>query len=46
MLRRPVKWIEDRREHFVATTQERDQYWDMEIAVDAAGAHSRPCAAA
>ena len=27
MLRRPVKWIEDRREHFVATTQERDQYW-------------------
>ena len=35
MLRRPVKWIEDRREHFVATTQERDQYWDMEIAVDA-----------
>ncbi|HUZ75832.1 MAG TPA: xanthine dehydrogenase family protein molybdopterin-binding subunit [Stellaceae bacterium] len=36
MLRRPVKWIEDRREHFVATTQERDQYWAMEIAVDAA----------
>jgi aerobic carbon-monoxide dehydrogenase large subunit len=29
-----VKWIEDRREHFVATTQERDQYWDVEIAVD------------
>ena len=35
--RRPVKWIEDRREHFVATTQERDQYWDAEIALDAAG---------
>ena len=35
LLRRPVKWIEDRREHFVATTQERDQYWDVEIAVDA-----------
>ena len=34
MLARPVKWIEDRREHFVATTQERDQYWDVEIAVD------------
>ncbi len=34
---RPVKWIEDRREHFVATTQERDQYWDVEIAVDDAG---------
>jgi carbon-monoxide dehydrogenase large subunit len=32
---RPVKWIEDRREHFIATTQERDQYWDIEIAVDA-----------
>jgi carbon-monoxide dehydrogenase large subunit len=37
ILDRPVKWIEDRREHFVATTQERDQYWDAEIAVDAAG---------
>ena len=24
---RPVKWIEDRREHFLCTTQERDQYW-------------------
>jgi carbon-monoxide dehydrogenase large subunit len=31
---RPVKWIEDRREHFLATTQERDQYWEVEIAVD------------
>ena len=34
-LKRPVKWIEDRRENFLATHQERDQYWDMEIAVDA-----------
>ena len=33
-LRRPVKWIEDRFEHFVSTTQERDQVWEMEIAVD------------
>ena len=33
-LERPVKWIEDRREHFVSTTQERDQFWDMEIATD------------
>jgi aerobic carbon-monoxide dehydrogenase large subunit len=33
-LGRPIKWIEDRREHFVATTQERDQYWDVEIAFD------------
>src|SRR5207248_4725296 len=31
---RPVKWIEDRRENFVATHQERDQVWDVEIAVD------------
>jgi carbon-monoxide dehydrogenase large subunit len=30
----PVKWIEDRRENFVATQQERDQYWDVEVAVD------------
>jgi carbon-monoxide dehydrogenase large subunit len=35
MLRRPIKWIEDRREHFLATTQERDQYWSIEIALDA-----------
>ena len=34
---RPVKWIEDRREHFTATTQERDQFWDMEMALDADG---------
>jgi len=31
---RPIKWIEDRREHFVATTQERDQFWEVEIAVN------------
>ena len=31
---RPVKWIEDRREHFLCATQERDQYWEMSIAVD------------
>lgn len=34
MLGVPVKWIEDRREHFISTTQERDQFWDVEIAVD------------
>jgi carbon-monoxide dehydrogenase large subunit len=33
----PIRWAEDRREHFVATTQERDQYWDAEIAVDEEG---------
>ena len=36
-LGRPVKWIEDRREHFLCATQERDQYWDMAIAVDTGG---------
>jgi aerobic carbon-monoxide dehydrogenase large subunit len=35
LLGRPVKWIEDRMEHFVSAIQERDQYWDMEIALDA-----------
>lgn len=34
MMRRPVKWIEDRREHFLCATQERDQHWDVEIACD------------
>ena len=37
ILGRPVKWIEDRREHFTATTQERDQYWDVEVALDREG---------
>jgi aerobic carbon-monoxide dehydrogenase large subunit len=36
-LGRPVKWIEDRREHFLSATQERDQYWKVAIAVDADG---------
>ncbi|MBW3097242.1 xanthine dehydrogenase family protein molybdopterin-binding subunit [Pseudohoeflea coraliihabitans] len=34
---RPLKWVEDRREHFVATAQERDQLWDMEMALEADG---------
>jgi carbon-monoxide dehydrogenase large subunit len=34
---RPVRWIEDRREHFIATTQERDQYWTASLAIDADG---------
>ncbi len=34
LLGRPVKWIEDRREHFLAAIQERDQYWDLELALD------------
>jgi aerobic carbon-monoxide dehydrogenase large subunit len=36
-LGRPVKWIEDRREHFVATNQEREQIHNAEIAVDGDG---------
>jgi carbon-monoxide dehydrogenase large subunit len=32
-LNRPVKWIEDRRENFFATTQERGQIHDAEIAL-------------
>jgi len=34
LLGRPVKWIEDRMEHFLSAIQERDQRWDVEIAVD------------
>jgi aerobic carbon-monoxide dehydrogenase large subunit len=36
-LGRPVKWTEDRQENFVATTQERSQLHDAEIALDADG---------
>ena len=32
-----MKWFEDRREHFLCATQERDQYWTLAIAVDADG---------
>ena len=32
-LQRPVKWIEDRREHFFATNQEREQIHDVEVAI-------------
>ena len=31
---KPIRWTEDRREHFISTAQERDQYWDVEIAFD------------
>ena len=34
LLQQPVKWTQDRYEYFLSTTQERDQYWDVEIAVD------------
>ncbi len=36
-LQRPVKWIEDRLEHFVATTHERSQIHDAEMALDGDG---------
>src|SRR4051812_381813 len=36
-LERPVKWVEDRRENFSATTQERGQVHDAEIALDKNG---------
>jgi carbon-monoxide dehydrogenase large subunit len=36
-LNRPVKWIEDRLEHFFATTHERGQIHDAEIALDGEG---------
>ena len=35
LLQRSIKWIEDRREHFTNAAQERDQYWSVDIAVDA-----------
>jgi carbon-monoxide dehydrogenase large subunit len=36
-LNRPIKWIEDRRENFFATTQERGQIHDAEIALTSDG---------
>ncbi|MBI0538513.1 xanthine dehydrogenase family protein molybdopterin-binding subunit [Roseomonas sp. KE2513] len=36
-LRRPIKWIEDRREHFVATNHSREQHHRIRAAVDAEG---------
>jgi carbon-monoxide dehydrogenase large subunit len=35
LLNRSVKWIEDRREYFTGAIHERDQYWELDIAVDA-----------
>jgi aerobic carbon-monoxide dehydrogenase large subunit len=34
LLRKPVRWIEDRREHFFTSIQERDQYWELQVALD------------
>jgi aerobic carbon-monoxide dehydrogenase large subunit len=35
LIRRSIKWIEDRREHFTNAAQERDQYWSLDLAVAA-----------
>ncbi len=37
LLGAPIRWIEDRLENFTATTQERDQYWEMSVAAGAEG---------
>lgn len=34
LLKRNLKWVEDRRETFISSIQERDQYWTVEVAVD------------
>ncbi len=36
-LGRPVKWIEDRREHLIAANQERGQIHDVEVGIDESG---------
>ncbi|MEN8098613.1 MAG: xanthine dehydrogenase family protein molybdopterin-binding subunit, partial [Chloroflexota bacterium] len=36
-LGKPIKWIEDRQENFIATTQERGQVHDVEMALDSEG---------
>jgi carbon-monoxide dehydrogenase large subunit len=36
-LHRPVKWIEDRREHLIATNHSREQHYRVRAAVDAGG---------
>ena len=40
-LRRPVKWVEDRLENMVASTHARDQYIELQVAVDREGRISR-----
>ena len=36
-LGRPVKWTEDRREHFISTNTQRDTWWELEIAASKEG---------
>jgi aerobic carbon-monoxide dehydrogenase large subunit len=37
LLERDLKWVEDRREHFIGSIQERDQIWHVELALDLSG---------
>lgn len=37
LLRRPVKWIEDRQEHFVAANHSRQQEWEVKIGANRDG---------
>lgn len=36
-LGRPIKWVEDRRENFLTSIQERDQYWTVSLAASPDG---------
>lgn len=36
-LRRPVKWVEDRKEHLIAANHSRDQFYRLRAAVDERG---------
>lgn len=36
-LRRPVRWIEDRLEHFMSINHSREQHWKLAVAVDSEG---------
>lgn len=44
-LQRPIKWVEDRREHFMTAVQERDQQWDIKVATDRQGKLLAVCGA-
>ena len=33
----PIKWIEDRRENFISTTHQRDQWWQVQVACTNSG---------
>ena len=36
-LRRPIKWVEDRRENLIATNHSREQYHQIQAAIDSEG---------